>query len=38
MKEAFEKAGINIGIPKQAFLWQNSSESNLNTIPISEND
>ena len=38
MKEAFEKAGIQIGIPQQAFLWQNSSEFNQNTIPISEND
>ena len=38
MKEAFEKAGINIGIPQQAFLWQNSPELNQNTIPISEND
>ena len=28
IKEAFEKAGINIGIPQQAFLWQNATDSN----------
>jgi hypothetical protein len=38
MKEAFEKAGINIGIPQQAFLWQNTPEFNQNPIPIAKND
>jgi small conductance mechanosensitive channel len=38
MKEAFEKAGINIGIPQQAFLWQNTPEFNQNIIPIEKND